>query len=120
MSLSGDSGLVFVCDPGELPGLEIRVNFGIFAGRTVTPAEIDRLAEWLFDIVHGVSIVSEERHEIGTASEGMVHQVRIDLTRDQVPDDPGEREEFSRRLVERADHWARECIAHRPGLGAGL
>jgi hypothetical protein len=120
MSGPGDSGLVFVSELGERPALEIRVNFGIFAGRTVTPAEIDRLAEWLLDIVDGVTIVSEERHEIGTVSEGMVHQVRIDLTPERVPDDPGERQELAQRLVERADHWARQCMADRPSLSTGL
>jgi len=28
----------------EEPGIEVRVNFGVFAGRHATPAEIDELA----------------------------------------------------------------------------
>ena len=31
------------------PALEVRVNFGLLAGRAATPAEIDRLADLLLD-----------------------------------------------------------------------
>ena len=41
------------------PGIEVRVNFGVFAGRDATPAELDRLAEWLLDEVGEVSIISD-------------------------------------------------------------
>ena len=53
------------------------MNFGVFAGRDATPAEIDRLAEWLLDEVGEVTIVSEERHEIDAHGEAVIHQVRI-------------------------------------------
>ncbi len=83
---------------------EVRVNFGIFAGREATPAEIDRLAEWLLDEVGEVSIVSEERHEIDTHGEAVVHQVRIKA-------DGGPAVE--QRILERAEYWARLCVAER-------
>jgi hypothetical protein len=35
----------------EEPGFEVRVNFGVFAGRHATPAEIDELAAALKDSV---------------------------------------------------------------------
>lgn len=93
------------------PGLEIRVNFGVFAGREATPAEIDRLAEWLLDEVGEVSIISEERHEIDAQVEGVVHQVRIEVAADRMGDeDPVELES---RILERAEHWARLCVADR-------
>ena len=95
------------------PGLEIRVNFGVFSGRAATPAEIDRLGEWLLDEVGEVSIIAEERHEIDGQVEASVHQVRIEVARDRVPDDEDDLRELERRLVERADHWARTCIADR-------
>ena len=94
-----DSTLVFAVDG------EVRVNFGIFAGREATPAEIDRLAQWLLDEVGEVSIVSEERHEIDAHGEAVIHQVRI-----QVESEDPETEE---RIVERAEHWARLCVAER-------
>ena len=99
----------------EEPGIEVRVNFGVFAGREVTPAEIDRLAEWLLDEVAAVTIVSEERHEIGGAVEASVHLVRIEVAPDQTPRSDAERRTLEERLVERADHWARQCIADRHG-----
>ena len=46
-------------------GVEVRVNFGVFAGRRATPAEIDELAKALLPKVGEVAIVAEERHEIG-------------------------------------------------------
>ena len=71
--------MAFVVERHEPPMIEVRVNFGVFAGREATPAEIDRLAEWLLDEVGDVSIVSEEHHEIDTHGEAVIHQVRIEV-----------------------------------------
>lgn len=114
------SGLAFVCDPEARPALEVRVNFGIFAGRTATAAELERLAEALLGLVETVTIVSEERHEVGVDAEGSVHQIRIDLERAQVPAAAAERERFAGQVVERAEAWARACIADRPSVSPGL
>ncbi len=73
--------LAFVINDPATPAIEIRVNFGIFAGRAVTPAEIDRLAQWLLDETDAVTIVSEDRHEIGRGAEASAHQVRIEVRR---------------------------------------
>ena len=54
----------------ESPVIEVRVNFGMYAGREATAAEIDRLGEWLLD-------------------------------------------EVEQRILERAEHWARLCVAER-------
>jgi hypothetical protein len=102
-----DPTIAFVADRREPPGLEVRVNFGIFAGREATPAEIDRLAEWLLDEVGAVSIVSEDRHEIDAHGEASLHQVRI-----EVPGD-GLTEEHEQRILERVEHWTRLCVAER-------
>ena len=93
----------------DAPAIEVRVNFGVFAGRAATPAEIDRLAEWLLDEVGEVSIIAEERHEIDAHAEASVHLVRIEVV------DGGrlERGELEQRIVERAEHWARSCVAER-------
>ena len=91
----------------EPPGLEIRVNFGIFAGRPATPAEIDELGELLLQKVGEVSIVAEDRHEISPASEAAVYQVRVDLH--DAEDDP----RLEGRLVGLAEGWAHACVAHR-------
>lgn len=93
--------------------IEIVVNFGIFAGRAATPAEIDRLGEWLLDTAESVTIICEERHEIGGSAEATVLQVRIEITQDGVPLDPVERRSLEDRLLERASYWARACMVDR-------
>jgi len=50
--------------------LDIRVNFGVFAGREATAAELDDLARELVLEVGEVSIVAEQRHEAGGDVEG--------------------------------------------------
>ena len=95
------------------PAIEVRINFGIFAGREATHAEIDRLAEFLLDEVVEVSIISEERHEINAKVEASVHQVRIEVASDHVPADPAERAAIEGRILERAEHWAHACVADR-------
>jgi hypothetical protein len=89
--------------------LEVRVNFGIFTGRAVTAAEIERLAEWLLDTVEAVTIVAEERHEIGSSAEATVHMVRVELASDAVPELLEERRELEDRLLARCDYWVRQC-----------
>src|SRR3954453_3147815 len=108
-----DPAMAFPVHRHDPPAIEVRVNFGVFAGRDATAAEIDRLAEWLLDEVGEVSIISEERHEIDENVEASVHQVRVEVASDRVPDDEPGREELVQKLVERADHWARACIADR-------
>jgi hypothetical protein len=105
--------LAFAVHEHEPPALEVRVNFGMFAGREATPAEIDDLATQLLEKVGSVSIVSEERHEIDQHSEAAVHQVRIEVDADYLPEEVGKREELAGRLVETAERWAGACIAER-------
>jgi hypothetical protein len=97
----------------EPPGLEVRVNFGIFAGRAATPAEIDDLADALLSKVGEVSIVAEERHEIGTSSEASLHQVRIEIDPSHIPADEHDADVLAGRIVEAADAWARHCAEAR-------
>ena len=96
--------LAFVAHP-EAPPAEVRVNFGLFAGRSVTPAEIDDLAAQLLPKVGDVTIVREERHEISEHSEGSVQLVRIEL--------PTNDAELAGRVAEIAERWAQSCIADR-------
>jgi hypothetical protein len=112
-----DLTIAFPVHGHEPPAIEVRVNFGVFAGRGATPAEIDRLAEWLLDEVGEVSIIAEERHEIDAHAEASVHQVRIEVAGDGVPVDPAARTEMEERILDRAEHWARLCIAERSVAG---
>jgi hypothetical protein len=97
----------------DAPAIEVRVNFGMFAGRDATSMEIERLAAYLLDEVGEVSIISEVRHEIDSQVEASVHQVRIEVAADRVPRDRHAREELERRILERAEHWAHLCVAER-------
>jgi hypothetical protein len=105
--------LAFCVREVEPPGVEVRVNFGVFAGRRATPAEIDELAKALLPKVGEVSIVAEERHEIGEESEASLNQVRIEVAPDQLPDDGHELDMLCGRMVEAAETWAEACIAER-------
>ncbi|MDQ4095691.1 MAG: hypothetical protein M3174_05765, partial [Actinomycetota bacterium] len=61
--MSESPPIAFATSP-DRPALEIRVNFGVFAGRDATPAELDELARALLAEVGEVSIVAEQRHEV--------------------------------------------------------
>lgn len=97
----------------EPAGLEIRVNFGVFAGRDATSAELEELGKLLVPEAGEVSIVGEQRHEISEDAEVVLHQVRVSVSPEIVPDDAGERQEFRERLVTLAEIWARQCINER-------
>ena len=105
-----EPAIAFSVRQHEEPAVEVRVNFGVFAGRDVTPAEIDELARLLAERVDEFSVVAEQRHEFGHAVEASLHQVRIEVARDAVS---GDETELAERLVETADRWAQACIAER-------
>lgn len=89
----------------ERPALEVRVNFGVFASRNASPAEIDDLARALHGVVPSFTIVAEERHEFGGAVEASLHQVVIEVEQGD--------EEVAMQIVDAAERWARECFATR-------
>ena len=97
----------------EPAGLEIRINFGVFAGRDATTAELEDLGKLLVPEAGEVSIVGEERHELTEDAEIVLHQVRVAIPPDSVPDDRAERKDFCERLVTLAEIWARQCINER-------
>jgi hypothetical protein len=97
----------------EPAGLEIRINFGVFAGRDATTAELEELGKLLLPEAGEVSIIGEERHELAEAVEVVLHQVRVSLPPEVVPDDRSERKQFCERLVTLAEIWARQCINER-------
>jgi hypothetical protein len=96
------------------PGIEVRVNFGVFAGRHATPAEIDELATTLNEFLLDFSIVSEERHEFGGAVEAALHQVVVEIAQEHARDDP---ELLAEQIVLTTNGWALDCIASRHGGG---
>jgi hypothetical protein len=98
----------------EEPGIEIRVNFGVFAGRHATPAEIDELAATLRDSVPMFAIVAEDRHEFGDDVEAALHQVVVEVPQEQAV---GNADMLGEQIVLAANGWALECIASRHGGG---
>jgi hypothetical protein len=99
----------------EPAGLEIRVNFGVFAGRDATTAELEELGNLLVPEAGEVSIVGEERHEVTEDAELVLHQVRVAIPPERVPYDAAEYKAFCERLVGLAEIWARHCINERHG-----
>ena len=111
--MASNPALAFAVHEHEPPALEVRVNFGVYAGREATPAEIDDLAATLLEQVGAVSIVSEDRHEIDEHSEAAIHQVRIEIAQESLPEDRDALQELGVRVVAAAEQWAQACIAAR-------
>src|SRR6266568_2448349 len=109
-----DRTIAFATDQEET-GLEIRVNFGVFAGRDATTAELEELGKLLVPEAGEVSIVGEERHELTEDAEIVLHQVRVAIPPEVVPVDLAERRNFCERLVTLAEICARQCIHERHG-----
>ncbi len=98
----------------EEPGIEIRVNFGLFAGRHATPAEIDELAAALRESVPMFAIVAENRHEFGGDVEAALHQVVVEVPQENVGHNP---DVVAEQIVLATNGWALDCIASRHGGG---
>jgi hypothetical protein len=101
--------LVFRAADRPAPALCIRVNFGIFAGRNATQAEIDDLARALSKEVERFAIIAEERHEFGDGHEASLRQVVIEIGEDE----PG----LDGRVLRIAEAWAKDAIHSRSDLG---
>jgi hypothetical protein len=98
----------------EEPALEVRVNFGVFAGRQATPAEIDDLARSLHEELESFAVIAEERHEFAGEVEASLRQVVIEISREYAGDDL---DDLCERVVRRAEKWAADCIHSRSDLG---
>jgi hypothetical protein len=111
--MNATPAIAFAVQEHEPPALEVRVNFGVFAGREATAAEIDELADSLLEQVGAVSIVAEDRHEIDEHSEASIHQVRIEISPDSLPTERRQLDELGVRVVVAAEQWTAACIAQR-------
>jgi hypothetical protein len=114
MELIMDPAIAFRVHPHEGPALEVRVNFGVYAGRNATGAEIDDLARSLREEVPVFAIVAEARHEFGNDVETSLHQVVIEVDRQNAE---GVTEAVSDRILDITNRWASACIASRSELG---
>jgi hypothetical protein len=102
-----DPPVAFAVTRRDPPAAEIRINFGILAGRDATPAEIDELGRALLEIVSDVSIVSEQHYEMGHGHEAVVHLVKVELDGQPLADG------LEERVHEAAEAWARACADAR-------
>lgn len=86
-----------------LDGDRIRVNFGMYAGREATQAEIDDLGRALLAQTDSVTIVAERRTILDRTMEASVHQVLVELPPGASADE----------LLEVTRAWAAACVAER-------
>lgn len=107
-----DTPLTFFSEPRDRPGIEIRVNFGVFAGRDATLAEVDELARELLTVLRRVSIVSLRRHELDREAEATIHQVKVEADAADALEPVG-RDALAERLLALVDGWARRSIELR-------
>jgi hypothetical protein len=114
MSLIVDPAIAFRVPSHEGPALEVRVNFGVYAGRNATAAEIDDLARLLRTEVPAFTVIAEARHEFGGDVETSLHQVVLEVDRRNADDLS---DETCERIVDIANRWATACIASRSELG---
>jgi hypothetical protein len=105
--------IAFVAPEVDAPVLDVRVNFGVLAGREATPAEIDDLARALLPDLPDLTIVSERRYEFGTHSEAELHQVRIAIPPASLLTTGREADEACGLVLDRAERWARACADRR-------
>jgi hypothetical protein len=82
---------------------ELGINFGVFAGRSATPAELDQLAQMLLPELGDVTIVAGDRRELNARSETSLYQVRVELPEDADVE----------RVVAVAEEWAQAHIEDR-------
>jgi hypothetical protein len=104
-----EPSIAFRAPENGQPACKVRVNFGLYAGRNATQAEIDDLARSLSTIVDSFAIVAEERHEFGGAVETAIRQTVI-----EIPDDD---DALCEQVIACADAWAASCIRSRSDLG---
>ena len=109
-----EQAIAFCVRDHMTPAIEVRVNFGVFAGRNATQAEIDDLAGLIQKEVEFFAILAEERHEFGASREAAVRQVVIEVAHEHAGDDV---EGVCDTLVELAEKWAADCIHTRSELG---
>ena len=57
--------------------------------------------------------LEKQYDEIDAHVEASVHQVRIEVAPENLPDNPWRRRALEQRLVDRASHWARLCVTER-------
>jgi hypothetical protein len=100
---------------GPAVAMTFLVNFGVFAGRSVSQLELERLGAELLALVEGVALVSEHRHELAPQSSIDLHQVRVEIDRDVLPADEPHIEALRGRIAGILDEWLHSCLVEISG-----
>lgn len=90
--------------PGDNGAAELIVNFGVYAGRQATPAEIERLARTFLPELRALEVVCEQRYEFTQNAEATVYRIRVLAPGAGIGSD---------ELREAVAAWARDCIGER-------
>jgi hypothetical protein len=108
MSTAVDPVVTYETRPA--PALQFLVNFGVVTGRDATRLDIRKLSEALLVILPAVTILSEERFEVGTSSRADLHEVRVEVPHESLPPDDVDIEALRAQLTEVIRDWARACV----------
>jgi len=108
-----DTPIAFATNGRATPAIQIRINFGILAGREATPAEIDTLARSLLRIVRDVSVIAEQHYEIGHGREAVVHLINVEVDLRDLRDPAADVGDVTAQLIEAATLWAEACAEAR-------
>jgi hypothetical protein len=101
--------------------LELTVNFGLFAGRKASRAEIDKLGAALLTHVSGATLFAGRRYEFANGSaEVAAHEVRVQFPPFVLPSNPAEQDELVAKLLETISQWTRESATSPPPDGEDL
>ncbi len=82
---------------------EVVVNFGVYAGREVTQAEVERLGDTLLEELQSFEIVSERRVGFTAEHRAALHVVRVELQNGSAP----------AGIVSLVEGWAQDCLTER-------
>jgi hypothetical protein len=85
---------------------QVVVNFGVFAGRDVTQAEIERLGDTLLEEFPSFEIVSENRMGFTADHRAALHRVRVELQDGATPGD----------IMPLVKDWAQDCLTERQAV----
>jgi hypothetical protein len=107
--------VVISWDTSPAVAMSFLVNFGVFAGRDVSPLELERLGSALLGIVDGVTLVSEHRRELTAGSSIDLHQLRVAIDRDILPPDEPDIEALRARIAALLESWVHSCLTQFSG-----
>jgi hypothetical protein len=108
MSTTVDPVVTYETRPA--PALQFLVNFGVFTGREATRLDIRKLSGALLGLLPAVTVLSEDRFEVGDQSRALVHEVRIEVGQDALPSDETDIEALRAELTEVIRNWAHACV----------